>query len=258
MSVAHVARRGDFAKPGAGAAFDPSTVPGLQAWYDASAITGLSDGAAVASWSDRSGNSRTLTQATGGAQPLYKANILNGLPVVRMDGSNDYLSYTVPGADMISGPLFTVFAVWKNVTDASAFAAVMSLVSGGAPTDYGSSGCAVIGSNDGSSPSAGTNDYRANTTLSSKSGTQGLTVHQTTHLWDGTNNTLRYDGTAQTPVASAGDLFGHTIYVGCRYTGSPSNFNTKDYAEMLIYSTAVSGANVLSIEAYLKAKWGTP
>ena len=57
----------------------------LSGWYKADAITGVSDGGAVASWVDSSGQGNTLTQSTLGAMPSYETNELNSLPVVRFD-----------------------------------------------------------------------------------------------------------------------------------------------------------------------------
>jgi len=67
-------------------AWNPSNLGStLKAWYKADAITGLSDGDAVASWSDSSGGGNTLTQSTAGAQPSYETNEVNSLPIVRFD-----------------------------------------------------------------------------------------------------------------------------------------------------------------------------
>lgn len=68
------------------ALWTPSDLPaGLAGWYKADAITGLSDGEAVASWVDSSGNGNTLTQSVSGAKPSYETNELNSLPIVRFD-----------------------------------------------------------------------------------------------------------------------------------------------------------------------------
>jgi len=61
------------------------------AWYKADAITGLSDNDPIDTWPDSSGNGIDLTQ-TSTARPLYKTGIVNGLPVARFDGSNDFIS----------------------------------------------------------------------------------------------------------------------------------------------------------------------
>jgi hypothetical protein len=81
----------------------------VKGWWKADAITSLNDGDAVASWADSSGNSQTLTEATN--RPSYQTNELNGLPVVRFDGTNDTLGVT--GTLGISAQPFTVAAVWN-------------------------------------------------------------------------------------------------------------------------------------------------
>lgn len=72
------------------AGFSPSDIAGLVAWYAADQLA-LADDAAVASWTDLSGNDTHAVQATGASQPTYKTAILNSLPVVRFDGTDDLL-----------------------------------------------------------------------------------------------------------------------------------------------------------------------
>lgn len=68
-------------------AFACTDITGCKLWLKADAL-GLSDGAAVSSWTDSSGNSNPATQSTGGLQPIYKTNIINGLAVVRFNGTD--------------------------------------------------------------------------------------------------------------------------------------------------------------------------
>ena len=98
---------------GSPAAWTPASIAGLQLWLDASQITGLNDGDAVATWSDLSGNGNHATQATASKRPTYQTNEQNGLPVVLGDGVDDFLecaSAVFPTAD------FTIYAVLKNVS----------------------------------------------------------------------------------------------------------------------------------------------
>jgi hypothetical protein len=75
--------------------FNPRNIGGLYAWYDATDPAGNgtqpADNSSVSSWSDKSGTSKTITQGSGANQPTYKRNILNGLPVVRFNGSSTQL-----------------------------------------------------------------------------------------------------------------------------------------------------------------------
>lgn len=75
----------------AGAPFLPTAIPGCFMWFDASRITGLSNGAAVSQWNDLSGNNYHLTQSNNSFRPLYQTNIINGLPSVKFDGTDDHL-----------------------------------------------------------------------------------------------------------------------------------------------------------------------
>lgn len=87
--------------------FAPTAITGLKMWFDAGRITGLNDGDTIATWSDASGNGRHATSAAG---PTYKANIINGLPVARFNGSNQYLATTTTPS--LAQPN-TVFVVGK-------------------------------------------------------------------------------------------------------------------------------------------------
>lgn len=72
---------------------------GLILWFDASQITGKSDGDAVTSWSDVSGNGYSATTNGFFSGPTYETNELNGHPVVRfVAASNQALRafYTQP------------------------------------------------------------------------------------------------------------------------------------------------------------------
>ncbi len=66
---------------------------GLVMHLDASSISGVSDGNPINVWTDQSGAGNNATQSTSGVQPLYIAGeaAFSGFPVVRFDGSNDYM-----------------------------------------------------------------------------------------------------------------------------------------------------------------------
>lgn len=79
--------------PGPGV-FDPSIITWHSYyWAEDPSWTNPGDGAGVSSWRDASGNSRTLTQATSGKQPLFRstAAALNGRSAIDFDGIDDFL-----------------------------------------------------------------------------------------------------------------------------------------------------------------------
>jgi hypothetical protein len=69
----------------------PALLPDLAAHFDATAMTGLSDGDPVALWRDLSGHGRDATQATTAARPAYSTAGIGGRPSVRFDGADDFL-----------------------------------------------------------------------------------------------------------------------------------------------------------------------
>jgi hypothetical protein len=79
--------------PGTEETFSPIDISGLEVWYDASQIIGLNDADPVTTWPNSSsfGSDRDVTQATAASRPTYRMNVLNGKPVVRFDGANDWL-----------------------------------------------------------------------------------------------------------------------------------------------------------------------
>lgn len=88
-----------------GGSWTPLDLPGIKMFLYAPDIEGLSNDDAVASWADMN-NAITVSQATAGKRPLYKTSVLNGLPVVRFDGTDDELITTTLG--MTTGNMFFV------------------------------------------------------------------------------------------------------------------------------------------------------
>lgn len=99
---------------GGAAAWTPASIAGLKVWLDASQITGLNDGDAVATWSDLSGNALNFTQGTASRRPLYKTAVQNGLPGVLADGVDDRLESA--SVDWSAYDKATLFCVYKNPT----------------------------------------------------------------------------------------------------------------------------------------------
>lgn len=129
---------GFFQRHAASGFTDPSSVSGLVAWWKADSLA-LTDGTAVSSWSDSSGHSHTLAQATGSLQPIYKTGIIGGKPIVRFDSVDDYMD--VGGTISTLTTNVTLFAV---VSVASVSAHGMFVHNGSSSNGwgfgYGSSG----------------------------------------------------------------------------------------------------------------------
>jgi len=80
-------------------------------WLRADSIKNLSDGDEISVWTDVSGNQNNTAQLDAGRIPEYKQDIVNGMPVVRFDGTGDWLG--VADADNLDGTaelsIYTIF-----------------------------------------------------------------------------------------------------------------------------------------------------
>ena len=94
--------------------FLPSDLPNLALWSRADAGVYVNAGT-VSTWYDLSGNSRTWTQGVVGAQPIYTASAINGLPALTFDGAR----YMQAATGATYGKPVTVFLV-ARYTAASA------------------------------------------------------------------------------------------------------------------------------------------
>ncbi len=85
---------------------------GLALWLDAGRITGLASGAVVNQWPDATLNTNHALRTFG--NPLFVTNAVNGLPVVRFDGTDDNFNFRAIANAR------TVFWVLKESATASA------------------------------------------------------------------------------------------------------------------------------------------
>lgn len=218
-----------------GVARTPGELSGLELWLRADSISGLDDGDPVETWTDESGEGNDVTQGTAAKRPLYKTNVQNGLPVVRFDGSDDYLQRG--------------FTLAQPYTRISAFKQVSWTVND-----------RVFSSGPGMSQAP---LYQNATTpnLRMYAGTQGpensnLAVGAfgiVVEVFNGVSSSLQVNNT--TPVS--GDVGAATpngITLGAHIDGTLSG--EVDIGEVVVYSRLLTAEELDQIKAYLAAKWG--
>jgi PKD repeat protein len=71
----------------------PDAFNGLELWLKSDAGITL-EGNNVLLWEDQSGNNNDASVFAGSLRPSWVADVLNGFPAVRFDGSNDFLDFT--------------------------------------------------------------------------------------------------------------------------------------------------------------------
>lgn len=218
---------------GAGTAV-PATIAGLHSWYDFSQ-TLLADNAAIATWQDLSGNSRTLAVPAGKSAPIYKANVRNGKGVARFDGSGALESANFT-AGALSQPV-TAFAVVRASLGSTATETVLS--AGGGTPSISALNTGVYGVNTGAPA------YRVTSGGSKQNDFVLLTV-----VLGATGTTLVRQNGVQ--VASATDTA--TATIAKWWLGNSSTATTGlvgDLAEVIVYSGRLSMSDILTVEAYL-------
>jgi hypothetical protein len=104
----------------------PTTVAGLQVWYDGSDPLGTGtapvSGSVVATWYDKSGNTR---DANGTSSPTYT---LGNYGRINLNGTNQY--YTLSTSSFIANQNFTIFVVERLQGNASSLPALFGGTSG--------------------------------------------------------------------------------------------------------------------------------
>jgi hypothetical protein len=209
----------------------PQTIAGLAGWWDATKITGLSDGATVTTqWTDASGNGRHLTAASGTV--TYQTNELNGQPVVQTVAG----SLTTASFGPLTQPT-TIFYVVRLTTTAGD---VSLLDSGPGATDrhllatFGGAWSMFAG---GSGLTGGTTD---------------TSVHVFCAVFNGASSSVRKDGVSViTGNPGTGGLEGLTVGADVVGGGDASAM----FAEIIAYDALVSSTDRDALEAYLTAKW---
>ncbi len=72
------------------AAQNPAAIPGMRLWLRADAGVLQTPGGAVTQWDDQSGAGDHVAQTAAAQRPTIVTNVVNGLPAVRFDGSQQF------------------------------------------------------------------------------------------------------------------------------------------------------------------------
>lgn len=224
---------GISAKSGAasGSAPAPDAPPGTPtAWWKADAL-GLANNDPVATWSDSAG-STDLTTLLGG--PVFKTNIVNTKPIVRLNGVDDVMD---SGVIAWQAPI-TIAIVAKMTGDGST---APTIISGGATK------ISLYGTDGGANTIRGgvnTDAVLANTAVPMSA------FHCMTAIFADTGSGFWLDGVSTSPAA---DLVGASDLVTQLLLG----FGPADVAEIIVYDNqALGSTDRAALDSYLMGKYG--
>lgn len=210
----------------------PDAVPenGLEHRYKAEDLA-LSDGNSVSTFTDITGTADL--SATG--SPTYRTGIINGKPVVRYDGADDFHQGTFT---TISQPneTFLVAAARSTATGNNEV-----LLDGGSRLEQ-------------SLYQTGSGDWTWRSGTANTDGTADTSFHLYDLQWDGASSVYRIDGTQiGTGDAGTNNLTGLTLGA---FAASAFSYGPYDIAEVFNYSNALSTSERGSLESYVETEYG--
>jgi hypothetical protein len=215
----------------------PKALSGLVLWADPSRLT-LTDGSAVTTFVDTSGNGNSFSQATTANKPILKTAGINGLPSINFDGTNDFME-SPSFLDSSFGSAFTFATVIQPINTGNGRFFAFSSAYEFAPF-VGGNYCTIL--------------YRSNAAnaQSSTADVTSPTVVITTY--DGINARIFLNGKIGAEIPSAVPLaLTGSMRIGAR-DSLGDTFNGL-MGDVLIYKNALSSSDVQKLNAFLSAKY---
>lgn len=232
---------GPFGFTGPGGVGGTNTLP---VWYKADSLV-LTDGDPIATWVDVSGNNNDATQGNALYQPTFQTNEINGFPVVRFDGTNDF---TDDALTYNAKTIFIVFRtsstlqpgnelghIWGSYNELAHIAAEPR----GGSDQFGYS---LDGNQSGTGTARYGQDGQAYGALVDD-GTYYQWSYDQTHIV-----TVEYDETENLTRSILGGIVDN-FSVGAQHFGG-------DVAEIIVYDQELSQVRRDIVENYLSAKYG--
>lgn len=222
---------------------------GLAIWLNGSVGLTTDGSGLVSQWNDMSGNNNHALQNFDAIYMPVVTNKFNNQPFLQFDGFDDYMYCLSSPSLAITGDI-SIYAV-ASLGDFANFNAIVSKTTGNQPASFdyymvSGSGFPRL--------------YRGNGAISAQvSGTNAPSVGQphvvyvrmsgtsVNHFLDGRPNG---SGTLNTSLGDNGDAFG---------IGTRSDLGTRmkgDFAEILVFSSALADADRIAIDNYLGSKYG--
>ena len=217
--------------------FNPKSISGLYAWYDAADATTITQATGVSAWADKSGNGRTCSQPIGANQPAYVLAGQNGKNVI--DFASATFRMTTNGTAWGLASTNTMF--WSfQFPDTAASAAGYTLF------DFSVTRQMVYGNS--------TSELRI------ANASTGITpVSRRWYIfsiqWNGAATAYRLNQSASTTINPVGYTSGASTQMYMGYNGGSASI--RGYiGECIAYDSTLSDTQTTTVNNYLAKKWG--
>ena len=248
----------------------PTTIPSCSLWLDAADASSMTvSGTNISEWRNKSTEFAGLFdygQSAASSQPLLVASEVNGKPVVRFDGSDDYLkgsgsiTQITPAA---TNDEMTVFYVLKYYPSVPSDSATDSVLAWGLNSSFSYSSTKtswIIYDHNGASGGNriffgdNQNQFRHNSIgwttdplIYSLTNTASADLYITGTAVAGTTNTLPNTDAYTTDTSLIYSSVGYPGFAGSNFQG--------DIAEIIVYAKNLSTTERTTVETYLQNKW---
>lgn len=221
--------------------FDPRSISGLRAWYDAKDYSTLTvDGSSkVTSWRDKSGYGNHMSQAVSVNAPTY-STFANGLPCVACDTGLTLSAADSTGFDGASLTVVHAFARSSNTGSAHAMMFKGTTAGSNAEWQIGVSSGATHNFNFSTSGTAFGTTFNTSTNVVD-------TLYVTDVIMDNTNALSTVSGRRMDSRSFTGRFVGDG---SLSLAGSPTK-----HAEIMYFNAAITQNDITKIRRYLSRKW---
>jgi hypothetical protein len=210
---------------------NPTSVGSLVQWIRADMGTSL-NGATVSAWADQSGSGYHYTQATADRQPELISSSINGKPAVRFDGTNDFMSCSTFA---LSQP-YTLACVTQPRRN------VGGMITWGGLNVYLYR------------PLSGWRIYGGTSQIDTVGAATINIWHIVLGVFNGASSSIYKNNAAAVTGSIGTDGFSGTT-IGNYYTGADLYSEQCDIAEILVYSKALSAAEISTVKTYLNSRY---
>ncbi len=231
----------------------PGGVAGAGIWLKADAGTNTTtNGAAVSSWADQSGNNRNGAQGTANKQPIYSTGLINFNPALTFDGLTDGTGDNLTLSNLTGLPTgaaaVEAFGVGRNLNTAGGWNHLISyggtvansFFTLGKQTGTANAVCA-FNSTDAISSAL---EYASGATVMSNG------------KYTGTAGVISTFGTQRASVNFTGVKATTAGYVGVDPVAAASTCWNGNIAEAMIYPGNLTATQVNQVNSYLAIKYG--